>query len=119
MKLGTVYVEVASEKLGPLKEFYGDRLGLTLRSEEPGESVWFDAGGVGVGFHTTAEASDDPGVVNLSFDVDDADAEAARLAAAGVAIAQGPMTAPWSGGRVAVIFDPAGHTVWLSGPPAA
>jgi predicted enzyme related to lactoylglutathione lyase len=57
-----------------------------------------------------------PGVVNLSFAVADCDAEAARLREAGVAIAQGPMEAPWGPFRVAALFDPVGHTVWLSGP---
>lgn len=117
MKLGTIYLEVGDASVVErLRDFYRDVIGLALRSEEPGESVWFDAGGVALGFHAAPEPEKDPGVVNLSFDVDDADAEAARLEAAGVKIAQGPMDAPWSGGRVAVLFDPAGHTVWLSGP---
>ena len=117
MQLGTVYVEVAGEQLESLKTFYGERLGLALASEEPGESVWFQAGAVRVGFHSCEEPSSDPGVVNLSFDVGDAAAEAARLASEGVTIAQGPFVAPWNGATVAVLFDPVGHTVWLSGPP--
>src|SRR5688572_24866953 len=109
MRLGTVYVEVGGpEQVAQLKAFYGDVLGLPLRSEEAGESVWFDAGGTTVGFHASASAENDPGVVNLSFDVDDVEAEAARLQADGVTIAQGPMDAPWSGGKVVVIFDPVG-----------
>ena len=118
MELGTVYVEVAAEHLEPLKEFYLGRLGLGLRSEEPGESVWFQAGATAVGFHATTDPPlADPGRVNLSFDVDDTVAHARRLQEAGVEIAQGPMTAPWNGAVVAVLFDPVGHTVWLSGPP--
>ena len=58
----------------------------------------------------------DPGVVNLSFDVADADRFAAELAEKGVKIVQGPMDAPWGPFRVAVLFDPVGHTVWLSSP---
>jgi predicted enzyme related to lactoylglutathione lyase len=92
-------------------------LGLSQSSEEPGESIWFDAEGVRLGFHDTDEPSGDPATVNLSFAVPDADEAAAQLAAAGVTIDQGPFTAPWNGGRVAVLRDPAGHTVWLSGPP--
>lgn len=119
MKLGTIYIEVQSEQLADLAAFYTGKLGLTVRSEEPGESIWFDAGAVSLGFHSADDASGDPGVVNLSFDVPDVDAEAARLTAAGATIAQGPMDAPWSGGRVAVLFDPVGHTIWLSGPPSS
>jgi predicted enzyme related to lactoylglutathione lyase len=116
MRLGTIYVEVGgAELVGELRDFYRDRLGLAVSSEEAGESVWLDAGSVRLGFHAAPEPEADPGVVNLSFDVDDVDAMAAALAAGGVTIAQGPMDVPW-GGRAAVLFDPAGHTVWLSGP---
>ena len=117
MELGTVYIEVAASQLGPLTEFYRDRLGLAIAIEEPGESVWFQAGAVRVGFHAAEETSADPGVVNLSFDVADTPAEVARLQGEGVTIAQGPFVAPWNGAQVAVVFDPVGHTVWLSGPP--
>ena len=116
MKLGTVYVEVAGPQLDGLKDFYVERLRLPVASEEPGESVWFDAGPVRIGFHAAEETSATPGVVNLSFEVDDTAAECERLLAAGVTIAQGPFVAPWNGAQVAVLFDPAGHTVWLSGP---
>ena len=119
MELGTIYVEVAAAHLEPLKEFYRDRLGLAVAIEEPGESVWFQAGAVRVGFHAAEGTSADPGVVNLSFDVEDTLAEVARLQAEGVTIAQGPFVAPWNGAQVAVIFDPVGHTVWISGPPGA
>lgn len=116
MKLGTVYVEVAGSALPGLVEFYRGRLGLAVASEEPGESVWFDAGPVRVGFHAAEDSHVDPGVVNLSFDVDDIDGVLDRLRREGVEIAQGPMDAPWGPFRVAVLFDPVGHTVWLSAP---
>lgn len=115
MQLGTLYFEVGpSDVVNELRDFYRDRLGLTVSSEEPGESVWLDAGSVRIGFHAAAQVEADPGIVNLSFDVDDVDAVAARLSQERVTIAQGPMDVPW-GGRAAVLFDPAGHTVWLSG----
>lgn len=116
MRLETVYLEVGpAATMEALRDFYRDRLGLAVASEEPGHSVWLDAAGVRLGFHACEEAEKEPGIVNLSFAVDDVDAEAARLEADGVSIAQGPMDVPW-GGRAAVLFDPAGHTVWLSGP---
>jgi predicted enzyme related to lactoylglutathione lyase len=116
MELGTIYLEVGGrEQVEVLRDFYRDRLGLAVRSEESGESVWLDAGPVTLGFHSSSEIESDPGLVNLSFNVADVDAEAKRLKAEGVAIAQEPADVPW-GGRVAVLFDPAGHTVWLSGP---
>jgi predicted enzyme related to lactoylglutathione lyase len=119
MRLGTVYLEVAESALPALIEFYRDRLGLAVASEEPGHSVWFNGSGVQVGFHAAESSLAEPGMVNLSFDVADCDAEAARLQEAGVAIAQGPMEAPWGPFRVAVVFDPVGHPVWLSGPAEA
>jgi predicted enzyme related to lactoylglutathione lyase len=117
MKLQTIYLEVDPSHLAALAEFYGQRLGLDLSTEEAGESIWYDAGGgMRLGFHGSESSESDPGLVNLSFDVDDVDVEAGRLAAEGITIAQGPMDAPWDGTRVAVLFDPVGHTVWLRSP---
>lgn len=117
MKLETVYIELPGEKLEALRAFYTGPMGLTPTSEEPGESIWFDAGGTQLGFHASDDAHLDPGCVNLSFAVADTDAAAARLQGEGIEITQGPMDAPWNNSRVAVLFDPAGHTVWLTGPP--
>jgi len=119
MELGTIYLEVEAKHLDALRTFYAEQLGLEFGHEEPGESIWFVAGGATLGFHAAASGESDPGLVNLSFNVADADAEAARLAGLGLTISQGPMDAPWNGSRVAVLFDPVGHTVWLSGPPAS
>jgi predicted enzyme related to lactoylglutathione lyase len=117
MELGVVYLEVPPASLDGVTAFYRDTLGLAVAEEAPGHSVWFAAGAARVGFHAAEDAGDlDRGAVNLSFDVADCDAEAGRLAEAGVRIAQGPMDAPWGPFRVAVLFDPAGHCVWLSGP---
>lgn len=114
MRLGTIYLEVGDvEVVAKLKGFYRDVLNLAVRSEHGSESVWFDAGSVSLGFHV-GDALRDPGLVNLSFDIDDLDGEVDRLEGAGVRFAQRPMEAPW-GGRIATFFDPAGHTVWLAG----
>lgn len=114
MRLGTIYLEVGdAEQLAELKGFYRDVFNLPVRSEHGSESVWFDASSVSLGFHV-GDLSRDPGLINLSFDVDDLDGEVERLEAGGVRFAQRPMEAPW-GGRVATFFDPVGHTVWLSG----
>jgi predicted enzyme related to lactoylglutathione lyase len=115
MRLGTIFLEVGEWAVAAAcRDWYVDKLGLKVDHEEEGHSVWLDAGGTIIGFHE-GDASATPSVVNLSFDVDDCDAEAARLQAAGVSLVAEPWDAPW-GARVATMVDPAGHGVWVSGP---
>lgn len=114
MQLGTIYLEAGSwNDVAALRDFYRDTLRLSVRSVEDGESVWFDAGGTSLGFHV-GEPSGNPGAINLSFNVDDLDAVAARLKDEGVTLVQEPTAVPW-GGRVATLYDPRGHGIWLSG----
>ena len=113
MKLGTIFLEVGtSDTVNACRDWYVEHLSLEVMSEESGESVWLDGGGVSIGFHT-GDPVGTPTSVNLSFDVDDVDAEAVRLRSEGVTLAAEPWDAPW-GARVATCVDPAGHAVWLS-----
>lgn len=58
-------------------------------------------------------ASDRGACVTLHLTVDDCDAAAARVAAAGVAMTRGPEDSP-PAGRVAVFTDPFGHRWFLN-----
>ena len=116
MNMGTLFLEVGDgSTVAACRDWYAKHLGLTVKREEADESVWFDVGnGVELGFHTGDPVGNAP-AVNLSFVVEDVDAEAARLQGEGVRIYQEPWDAPW-GSRVATTVDPAGHAVWFSGP---
>ena len=115
MRLGTVFLEVGDwARAAACRDWYVRHLGLAIDHEEEGHSVWLDAGGVILGFHE-GEPNSTPSAVNLSFEVSDTDAEAARLQSEGVTLVAEPWDAPW-GARVATMVDPAGHGVWISGP---
>lgn len=58
----------------------------------------------------TVGARDVGARAQFTVDVDDVDAECARLAARGVSLLNGPMDRPW-GIRTASFLDPSGH-VW-------
>ncbi len=60
-----------------------------------------------------APARDRGACVTLHLTVDDCDAAAARVAAAGVAMTRGPEDSP-PAGRVAVFTDPFGHRWFLN-----
>ena len=114
MGLGTIFLEVGDASvMEACRDWYAKHFGLAVTSDEPGHSAWLDAGnGVTIGFHE-GEPTGNPSAVNLSFDVADVDAEAARLQSEGVTLAAEPWDAPW-GARVATMVDPAGHGVWIS-----
>lgn len=116
MRLETLFLEVGdAATVVACRDWYRTHVGLEVVSDEEGESVWLDAGnGVRLGFHTGDPVGNAP-AVNLSFEVDDADAAAAKLRDAGLTIFQEPWDAPW-GARVTTVVDPAGHAVWFSGP---
>lgn len=54
----------------------------------------------------------------MEFQVDDVDADFARLTAAGAAVLQEPTTMRW-GGRAMMLADPDGNRVNLYTPPSA
>ena len=116
MRIETIFLEVGdAATVDTCRDWYTKHFGLAVLSEEPGESVWLDAGnGLRFGFHT-GDANQSASAVNLSFEVGDADAEAARLQSEGITLVAEPWDAPW-GARVATMVDPAGHGVWISGP---
>ena len=113
-----LYLEVGDwETVARCRDFYAGVLGMTVRSEEEGESVWFDAPGLTFGFHVgDAPPAETRAAVNLVLAVADGvsiDDEARRLEDAGIRLFMGPTDMPW-GARVVTFLDPAGHAVWYS-----
>ena len=99
-----------------LAEFYAGILAkAALRRDS--ETFSFDVDGVNLFIHPRGDATPPPGwpenVDHIALEVENLDAECARLAAAGYAI-MGPNQYPW--GRSAYLYDPDGRMVELHGP---
>jgi predicted enzyme related to lactoylglutathione lyase len=105
------------------RDFYSDVLGLEVREDEPmGESMrWLrlaPRGGEATISLVTWFPSMPPGSSKgLVLLVDDLEAMMARLAAMGVATANGIETAPW--GRFVQVDDPDGNGLVLQQAPPA
>ena len=85
--------------------FYGEQLGWPVTKDFPGGRIF------GAGDEARVEILDEPGAAPstamCAMQVDDVDALAARLAAAGVDVVQPPTDQPW-GHRNMAIVDPNG-----------
>jgi catechol 2,3-dioxygenase-like lactoylglutathione lyase family enzyme len=113
--------------LEPCRAFYRDRLGLREVVSVPGVYAEYAAAGARVALYpadlmaavvgrpVAGAAGED---VVLCLGVDDVDAEAARLAGAGVALVTTPHDQPAWYQRVAHVRDPAGHLIELWSPLA-
>lgn len=114
------YVILYAADLNRSIAFYRDELGLEFRFERDGYAE-FDTGPTRFGLFERSRLGDlvgevaDPGgpAGEVLFLVDDVDAEAERLRAAGVEILTGPVDRPW-GHRTLHLLDPDGHVVELA-----
>ncbi len=108
------------EDLERAKGFYRDVFGLPVTYEDQ-NSAFFRFHNMGVNLLAASAARElvEPAAVGnreagsrlvLTIGVDDVDAVCAELAAAGVALLNGPMNRPW-GVRTASFTDPGGH-IW-------
>lgn len=106
------------------KEFYGEKLGLRLVSEEPPFALVFEANGIMLRLGMAKELPQFHGTV-LGWQVPDIHAAVAELEHAGVRFeryefvkqdAQGIWTTP-TGAKVAWFKDPDGNTLSLSEHP--
>lgn len=106
------------------KEFYRDKLGLKLVSEEPPFALVFDANGIMLRLGMGKERMEAKGTV-LGWQVPDASAAVQELEQAGIQFerydflkqdAQGIWKAP-SGAKVAWFKDPDGNTLSISEHP--
>jgi predicted enzyme related to lactoylglutathione lyase len=95
--------------------FYRDLLGIPLEGDEH----WAEArlGGVRFALHLAHDGVGElsSGTVHLDFEVEDVDAAAARLRAAGVDV-RDTMRDEW--GAAAELVDPDGYRIALYQPPA-
>lgn len=108
------------------KRFYGELLGLPLAFETDDHHVAvFGAGGTSVVLHHHEELADqgsppgqdEPGAVMLFLRVEDVDAAAEELRAAGVEIVSEPTDQEW-GQREASVLDPDGYHLTVEQPLA-
>jgi catechol 2,3-dioxygenase-like lactoylglutathione lyase family enzyme len=117
MRLTDLYPIVMTDRLADCRRFWVGRLGFAVAFEASWFLLLTSGGGRSVAFMTPDHPSTPPGRENfagsgllLTLEVDDVDAEHARLAAAGVEILHGPVDEPW-GQRRFLLRDPAG--VWV------
>ena len=128
MDLGRVSaITLFVSDLAKTKAFYGGTLGRPVVVEDS-EAVAFSFGNLIVNCLQSDFAPDliapapvaDAGAgsrYQLTIDVTDVDAVVAELAAAGVALINGPVDRPW-GVRTALFADPDGHLWELAAPVA-
>jgi catechol 2,3-dioxygenase-like lactoylglutathione lyase family enzyme len=119
---GLFAITLVVEDLDAAKDFYATAFGQGV-SFEDADSAVFRVGSTMVNLLKATAAPElvDPAPVGTqegvravyTIPVDDVDAAAAELAAAGIALLNGPMDRPW-GPRTLSFRDPAGHTWELS-----
>ena len=115
-RIGLVYLYVTD--LARSYAFYRDLLGIPLEADAE-DPHWAEAtldGGVRFAIHLApgGSAPQTPGTVRVNFEVDDIDAEAERLRAAGVSIGEVERE-PW--GSMVEVIDPDGYAVELYARP--
>jgi catechol 2,3-dioxygenase-like lactoylglutathione lyase family enzyme len=110
--VATVTVWVADP--APLGEWYVKHTGLGIVQQTPRFVLLAGDGGAAIGFHV-GEPLGTPERVQFHVEVDDVDAVAERLTAAGIALDEPPTDRPW-GVRSTSCTDPAGHSVEFTTP---
>jgi predicted enzyme related to lactoylglutathione lyase len=95
------------------REFYGDVIGLTLKSDKTPQWVEFElGGGATLVLHPKTEIiAVRPGSLQLGFSVEDVDRFVADCAALNVPVFQDPYDE--ASGRVAIIGDPDGYPIQI------
>ena len=113
-----VIIGVDPDRFDTLRDFYVETLGLPPRADRPGH-VNFQWGDVRltIGSHSEVhDLSDEPRRTMVNLAVEDIEAVAARLRAAGVTFIREPSAEPW-GGSIATFEDPDGNTLQLMQRP--
>ena len=109
-----VILGTAPDRFDAMRRFYVETLGMPVRGDRPGH-VNFQWGDTRLTIAThdeVAGAARDPRRLLLNLAVDDIEAVAAVLRAAGVAFLREPSAEPW-GGVIATFEDPDGNTLQL------
>ena len=104
--------------LARTREFYVDRLGLSVLLEHPGYLRVGGDDGFHIGFEERREEQVGAAGIELVIRVDDVDAAYRRLTAAGVVFATEPEDQEW-GARHAWLTDPDGYRLSLFSEVAA
>jgi predicted enzyme related to lactoylglutathione lyase len=115
------YANVFVRDLERACAFYAEVLGLTLQRVDAAHGyASLDAGPIRLGLAKVEEAQAELAGrhTGLGFDVDDLEAEHARLVAAGVDFPMPPERQPW-GGFMALMADPDGNVFYLDEISAA
>ncbi|MXZ45767.1 MAG: hypothetical protein F4Z08_02035 [Chloroflexi bacterium] len=113
-----VILGVDPDRFDAIRDFYVETLGLPTRTDRPGH-VNFQWGNTRLTISAHSEVrglSDEPRRTMLNLAVEDIDAVAARLRAAGVTFIREPSAEPW-GGSIATFEDPDGNTLQLMQRP--
>ncbi|MGH2515660.1 MAG: VOC family protein [Ktedonobacterales bacterium] len=112
MLAGLDFVMLHVRDVAEAREFYTEKLGLTVEVAQPGFVQFARPGGQGATFALGQEPDAQPAAgPELWWYVADADATHAELARRGVAIASAPKDEPF--GRAFSITDPAGNMLYL------
>lgn len=115
MRITTVILNVGDNAgLSATRRWYEDVLGLSVDSEVPRHSVWYQAGSIVLGLHV-GDRLVNPERACIGFEVDDVDALFRELSSAGVRFDGEPVDKPW-GARAVSTHDPVGHTVTFATP---
>lgn len=100
-----------------LRNWYSKYLNFSVDHESERFVLLTDDHGGSIAFHA-GEPLATPERIQLHIEVDDVDAEYARLTSEGIQFEGAPSDRPW-GVRSAATRDPAGHSVELTGPVAS
>jgi catechol 2,3-dioxygenase-like lactoylglutathione lyase family enzyme len=103
------YVSMYVRSVADSRRFYADLLGLAVLSDEEWGCV-LDAKGIQLFLHPTD--GDDRQPIELTFDVDDADAAVTELTTRGVPLSE-PVTGREWGDRDGAVLDPDQNVVYL------
>ncbi|MEX6508221.1 VOC family protein [Jiella sp. M17.18] len=110
MQVRRIVTNIATDRPGEAKRFYGDVLGLDLLMDFGWIATYGSRQAAPVQISFAAEGGSGAPVPDLSIEVDDLGAARDRMAAAGFAVEYGPAEEPW-GVRRFFVRDPFGRLV--------
>ena len=113
-----VILGVDPDRFDVIRDFYVETLGLPLRTDRPGH-INFQWGDIRLTISAHSDVhglSDESRRTMLNLAVEDIEAVASRLRAAGVTFIREPSAEPW-GGSIATFEDPDGNTLQLMQRP--
>jgi catechol 2,3-dioxygenase-like lactoylglutathione lyase family enzyme len=110
MNVKRIVANIATPDIAAARRFYGDVLGLDILMDHGWIATYGSATTMTVQVSFASEGGSGTSVPDLSIEVDDVEAAAAAMEAAGFAIEYGPVDEPW-GVRRFFVRDPFGKLV--------